>query len=370
MKRIFSFNGRRESIRDIFIILKSIIKVIISGNFILGKKLESFESNLSDYLGNDLYSVGVNSCTDALYLSLKLFDIGEGDEVIVQSNTAIPTVNSIVMTGATPVFVDVDDSYQMSIDNVFESITEKTKAVIVVHLFGDCCDVDLLSKICKDNSIKLVEDCAQSFGASFNGKKLGTFGDTSCFSFYPTKILGGYGDGGAIVTKSKEYSKKLKRMRFHGIDRNSMGYYTIEYAPNTMNSRLDEIHATILSYKLKKVDNLIRKRNKIAKYYLDNIINPSIRLPKIKTGSVYYNFVVRTSNRDLFIEKLKENNIFVNINYPYPIHLMDGYSYIKNKSKLENTELLCNEIFNLPIFPTLKMSEVKKIVRIINNIKI
>jgi aminotransferase EvaB len=368
MKKIIPFDGQRESFRDLLSIFKGIFRVVKSGNFILGNQLELFEKEFSEYLSDKkIYSVGTNSCTDSLYLSLKLFGIGKGDEVITQSNTAIPTVNSIVMTGATPVFVDVDDQYQIDINKIESKITKKTKAIICVHLFGNCCQVDTLQKICKNNSIKLIEDCAQSFGSTYKGKKLGTYGDTSCFSFYPTKVLGGYGDGGMVVCKTKTNYEKLKRMRFHGIDRRK-GYYTSEDARVTMNSRLDEFHSSILRYKLKIVDKLILKRKSIAEYYLNNIKLDDLTLSNHMDGLVYYNFVVRHPNRDKILEYAKTKGVYFNINYPYPIHEMVGYSFLK-KYKLENTEKFSNEVFNLPIYPTLKKSEMKKVVEVLNNFK-
>lgn len=365
MSRIISFNGKRETLKDLWLYIKSSFKVLSSGNFILGKYLEEFEKNFSNYLSDKkIYSVGVNSCTDALYLSLKLYGIGKGDEVITQSNTAIPTANAIVMSGATPMFVDVDSNYQINIDEIEKNINENTKAVIVVNLFGDCTDLQSLRILCKKYNIKLIEDCAQSFGGSYRGKKFGTYGDVSCFSFYPTKILGGIGDGGMVVCKKKDEYERLKRMRFHGIDK-SLGYYTKENSYNTMNSRLDEIHACILNDKLKKIDTKIQKRKKIAEYYQNNIKLNNLILPSHKDGSVYYNFVVRYKNRKKIIEYLRDNNIFVNINYPFPIHKMEGYRKSK-KTNLKNTELFSKQVFNLPIFPTLKKSEMKRIVKILN----
>ena len=368
MPKITPFNGIRESIRDGLSIIKGIFRVLKSGNFILGNQLSLFEEEFSNYLStNKVYSVGTNSCTDSLYLSLKLFGIGKGDEVITQSNTAIPTVNAIVMSGATPVFVDVGIDYQMIISEVEKKITKKTKAVIPVHLFGNCCEIDILQNICKNKNIKLIEDCAQSFGSSYNGKKLGTFGDTSCFSFYPTKVLSSYGDGGMIVCNDESNYEKLKRMRFHGIDR-SKGYYTSEDARLTMNSRLDEVHASILRYKLKSVDKLIDNRNKIANYYFNNIELNGISFHPHKRNTVYYNFVVRHKRRDEIIEYAKSKGVYFNINYPYPIHQMKGYSFLK-KQKLKNTEIFAKEIFNLPIFPSLKKSEMKKVIKVLNNFK-
>lgn len=366
MKKITIFNGLRESFRDIFSILFGIFRVLKSGNFILGEQLFLFENEFSNYLSDKkIYSVGTNSCTDSIYLSLKLFGIGKGDEVITQSNTAIPTVNAIVMSGATPVFVDVDDKYQIDINQIESKINKKTKAVVVVHLFGNSCEIDKLQKICKSNSIKLIEDCAQSFGSNYKNKKLGTYGDVSCFSFYPTKILGTYGDGGMVVCKTKQNYEKLKRMRFHGIDRKK-GYYTSEDARLTMNSRLDEIHASILRYKLKYVNKLINKRKNIAEYYLNNIHLDGATFVSHNEGCVYYNFVLRHPHRDKIIEYAKSKGVFFNINYPYPIHEMSGYSFIK-KYKLKNTEKFSNEVFNLPIFPSLKKSEMKKVVEVLNN---
>lgn len=364
---VVQFNGYRESLVNLFLIIRSVVRVLLSGKFILGDEVVKFENNISEYISNgEMYCVSVNSCTDAIYLSLKLKGIGKGDEVIVQSNTAIPTVNAIVMSGALPVFVDVDNTHQMDIDKVGELVTEKTSAIVLVHLFGYSTNVKKLYNFCKEKGIVLIEDCAQSFGGKYDGKKLGTFGDLSCFSFYPTKILGGYGDGGAIMCRTKEEMIRLKMMRFHGI--NDRGYYAEEFAFNTMNSRMDEIHASILNSKLKNIDKYINIRRSIGKFYNENITNESII--KVYNGeSVYYNYPIRVNDRDKLIKYLKDNGVMVGVNYPYPIHEMVGYDGLCKCGDLKNTESFAKTIVNLPVYPTLRKSELNKIVKLLNNFK-
>lgn len=364
---INQFNGYRESINNFFLIIRSVVRVIFSGRFILGNELYKFEKNLSEYISDgNMYAVGVNSCTDAIFLSLKLYGIGEGDEVIVQSNTAIPTVNAIVMVGATPVFIDVDETHQMNVDLIEGLVSEKTSALILVHLFGYSTNVEKVSEICLKNGLVMVEDCAQSFGGEYNGKMLGTFGDISCYSFYPTKILGGYGDAGAILCRTEDDRNRLRMMRFHGI--NDIGYYTEEFAFNTMNSRMDEIHASILNSKLKNIDKYINIRRSIGKFYNENITNETII--KVYNGdSVYYNYPIRVNDRDKLIKYLKDNGVMVGVNYPYPIHEMVGYDGLCKCGNLKNTESFAKTIVNLPVYPTLRKSELNKIVKLLNNFK-
>lgn len=361
---ITQFNGYRESIHNFFLIIRSIIRVIFSGRFILGNELYKFEKNLSDYISDgNMFAVGVNSCTDAIFLSLKLYGIGEGDEVIVQSNTAIPTVNAIVMVGATPVFIDVDETHQMDLDLIEGLISEKTSALILVHLFGYSTNVEKVSEICLKNGLIMIEDCAQSFGGKYNGKMLGTFGDISCYSFYPTKILGGYGDAGAILCRTEDDRNRLRMMRFHGIS--SRDYYAVENAVNTMNSRMDEIQASILNEKIKVVNKSINRRRKIGNYYNRWLQNEFI--DKVHKGdSVFYNYPIRVEDRNELIEYLKHNGITVGVNYPFPIHRMVGYDGLCRYGRLDKTEDYSDKIVNLPVYPTLRMGEVKKIVKVLN----
>ena len=346
-------------------ILKSIEEVLESGMLILGDKVRDFEKQFSRYCGCD-FGVGVNSATDALFLAMKSLGIGEGDEVITVSNTAVPTVSAIVATGATTVFVDIDPiTYLMDVTKIRNVITNNTKCIIPVHLFGQCVNMSQLYTSIEDLDIKVIEDCSQSHGAKFEGKTCGSFGDMSVFSFYPTKILGGYGDGGMIITNNHTYYSKLKRLRFYGMEQT---YYALE---SGYNSRLDEIHASILLTKLQNLDNYIARRREIAEIYNVELKNSSLSLPIELENNFhsYYLYVVRHEKRDEIIEKLKEKDILVNISYPFPIHTMTGYTYLGYKNgDFPETEKAANEIFSLPMYPSLKDEEVLSVCEILKSI--
>ena len=346
-------------------IYESIDKVLNSGRLILGNSVRNFELEFAKYCESK-YGVGVNSGTDALFLGLKALEIGKGDEVITVSNTAVPTISAIVSTGAKPVFLDVDSkTYLMNTNKLESIITKRTKCIIPVHLYGQCVNMATVIKVAKKHKLKIMEDCAQAHGALFNGKKAGSMSDVSAFSFYPTKILGGYGDGGMAITNKKTIEKKLRRMRFYGMDDK---YYSEEHG---YNSRLDELHAEILLNKLGNLDKYIKRRQSLAKKYNLMLKKTDLILPKIMKGNkhAYYLYVVRHMKRDLIINELKKKNIIVNVSYPYPIHTMRGYKYLGyKKGDFPNTEKLSKEIFSLPLYPSLKDEEQETIVENLINI--
>ncbi len=348
-------------------ILKNVDKTLKSGNIFFGNELKKFEK-LFLKMNNFKYGVAVGSGTDALYLSLIALGIGKGDEVITVSNSAIPTVSAIRSSGANVKFVDVDDNYLIDTKKIEKKITNKTKAIIPVHLYGQSCDMEKISLLARKHKLKIIEDCAQAQGAKYKNRFVGSFGDTGCFSFYPTKILGAYGDGGFISTSSLSLFKKLKRLRFYGIEQNDKkNKYNNKYYANNhgTNSRISELQASILNIKLPKVDSFINKRRYIAKIYLKYLKNSGLILPKEKINCkhVFHLFVVYHSKRNLIIKKLKKNNILVNINYPYPIHKMKAYKnlYNFNIKNLYNTEKFAKGIFSLPLYPNLKIRDVVKI---------
>jgi aminotransferase EvaB len=335
-------------------IFAAIEKVLKSGYLILGENVKKFEEEFAKYCGVN-FGVGVNSGTDALFLGLKALDIGHGDEVITVPNTAVPTVSAIVSTGATPRFVDIDpETYLMDTSQLENVITEKTKCILPVHLYGQCVNMDEVRKVADTHKLKVLEDCAQSHGATFNGKKAGSMSDISAFSFYPTKILGGYGDGGMLMTNDETLYKKLLRLRFYGMEKT---YYSIEHG---YNSRLDELHAAILLNKLAHLDEYIERRRFLAQQYNELLSNTSLTLPKTmaRNKHVYYLYVCRHPQRDKIISELKTRNIYVNISYPCPIHTMTGYQYLGYKAgDLPHTEKAANEIFSLPMYPSLTDKE-------------
>ena len=346
-------------------ILKAVEEVFASGQLILGEKVKTFETNYAAYTGVK-YGVGVDNGTNAIVLGLYALGIGKGDEVITVSNTAIPTVSAIVTTGATPVFIDVDPhTFLMDVNRLEAAITDKTKCILPVHLFGQCVDMDPLLEIARKNHLFVLEDCAQSQGAEYKGRKSGSLSDISTTSFYPTKILGGYGDGGMVNTDSKTLEQKLRRLRFYGAEKT---YYAIEHG---YNSRLDELQAAILLTKLSKLDQFVARRREIAALYRTLLQDTELLLPKEEPYGThaYYLFVVRHPQRAIIMSKLKENNIFVNISYPWPIHTMTGYAYLGyREGDLPETEKAAKEIFSLPMYPTLTNDEVIRVSDVLHQI--
>ena len=346
-------------------IISAVEEVFESGWLILGQKVKSFEEAYASYCGIK-YGIGVANGTDAIFLALKALGIGVGDEVITVSNTAIPTISAIVSTGATPVFVDIrEDTYLMDTLKIEAEITSKTKCILPVHLYGQCVDMDAVNNIAKKHNLFVLEDCAQSHGALYKGKKAGSISDISTTSFYPTKILGTYGDGGMVNTNSEELEKKMRRLRYYGAEKT---YYAIEHG---YNSRLDEIHASILLSKMKHLNYYIERRRHLAKQYDFFLKGSSLILPyEAEYGKhAYYLYVVRHPQRDRIIEELKKYEIIVNISYPWPIHLMTGYRYLGfHEGDLPLTEKMANEIFSLPMYPSLTDEQQHKVVEVLISI--
>jgi aminotransferase EvaB len=344
-------------------ILKLIDKVFKSGNLILSNEVKNFEKNFSNFT-NTKYGIGVNSGTDAIQIALMSLNIKNGDEVITVSNTAVPTVSAIVSSGAKPVFVDINkNDYLINPNLIEDKISKKTRVIIPVNLYGQSADYIKIRKIARKYNLKIIEDCAQSAGALYHGKPSGSLGDLSAFSFYPTKNLGTYGDGGMIVTNNKKLFSTCLKLRKYGM---SKLYYSDLHG---INSRLDEIHASILNYKLLKLKSDIIKRRKIAKIYNDNIKLKDLILPienKFNFHS-YYVYVVRHKKRNELMNYLRKNNIFCNISYPYPIHSMKGYKNLKIiGNDLQNTNKISKEIFSLPMYPELTDAKVEQVVKVLN----
>ena len=355
-------------------ILKSIDETLKSGQIFFGKELQKFEKQFIKE-NNLKYGVAVGSGTDALYIALLGLGIKQDDEIITVSNTAIPTVSAIRNCMAKARFVDIGSDYLINTNNIEKYISKNTKAIIPVHLYGQACDMEKICKIAKKYKLKIIEDCAQAQGAKFKNKYVGSFGDAGCFSFYPTKILGAYGDGGFISTNSINLYKKVKQIRFYGIEQNNKKnkfnnkYYANEHG---INSRISEIQLSILNLKLPQVNSWIKQRRKFAKVYSQELKDTSLKLPveNINCKHVFHLYVVYHPKRDKIIKKLKENNIQVNINYPFPIHKMKAYkNKVLNKSNyLPITEKMANGIFSLPLYPKLKKTDVFKISRVIKKI--
>ncbi len=345
-------------------IVRSINQTLHDGSYINGPQVSKFEESFAKYC-NVKYAIGVNSGTDALFLSLKALSIGKGDEVITVSHTAIATISAIISAGAKPVLIDIDKDFYNLDHNIIEKvITKKTKAIIPVHLYGQSCDMNNILKIAKKYNLKVIEDCAQSPGAEYFGKKLGSLGTIGAFSFYPTKNLGAIGDGGIIITNNKFLAKKLKKLRQFGWDQNRK---TTEIG---FSSRLDEIQAAILNIKLQYLDSDNLKRINLSKRYEFLLNSNQYKLPKVRnnTKHVFHLYVLKVQNRDKLIEYLKKQNIYCGIHYKLPTHLHKGYhEYCKIPYKLNNTTHLCNRILSLPMYPELKFNEVEIVCKNINN---
>ena len=351
-------------------------KTLNSGQIFFGNNLEKFEKNFIKK-NNAKFGIAVGSGTDALLISLMSLDIKKGDEVITAANTAIPTISAIVNSGAIPKLVDVNQDSLIDINLIEKTITKRTRAIIPVHLYGKPCQMDKLVRLSKRYNIHLIEDCAQAQGAKFKNKFVGTFGSMGCFSFYPTKILGGYGDGGFILTNNFKLYNKIKKIRFYGIDTSDKKnkFFKKYYANiNGVNSRLDEINSALLNFKLTKLNSFINKRRKIAKIYDHELKNTSLQLPKKNTNTfdVFHLYTVEHSKRSIIRKILSNRGIETRIIYPYPIHKMKAYKNFFKDKKFINSEIKSKKIFSLPLYPELETNKVllicKELKKILNNV--
>jgi dTDP-3-amino-2,3,6-trideoxy-4-keto-D-glucose/dTDP-3-amino-3,4,6-trideoxy-alpha-D-glucose/dTDP-2,6-dideoxy-D-kanosamine transaminase len=335
-------------------ILAAVDRVFSSGRLLFGESLKGIEQEYSDYCGVK-YGVGCDNGTNAIVLALLAVGVKEGDEVITVSNTAVPTISAIVSAGAIPKFVDIHpETFLMDTSKIESAVTKKTRCILPVHLYGQCVDMNKIHEIAQHYDLKVVEDCAQSHGSGYWENKAGSMSDASATSFYPTKILGGYGDGGMVLSNNEQTAKKLRRLRFYGMEKD---YYAEEHG---YNSRLDEVQAEILRWKLKNLDKYISKRRQLAFRYNDLLKDTSLILPKTAQGNmhVYYLYVVRSEQRNDIISKLKNVGINCNISYPWPVHVMRGYSNLGYEcGDLPETELAAKEIFSLPMYPSLTIEE-------------
>ncbi|QOR00726.1 DegT/DnrJ/EryC1/StrS family aminotransferase [Campylobacter sp. 2014D-0216] len=323
--------------------------VLQNASFIGGAKLEEFESNLAQYVGIK-HAIGCSSGTSALFLALMALGVGKDDEVIVPSFTFIATAEMVALIGAKPVFVDIDyKDYNLSLEEIQKAVTPKTKALVAVSIFGLMPDMFALKELCKNHNIALIEDGAQSFGASQKDIKSCAIADISCTSFFPSKPLGAYGDGGAIFTQDDELAQRIKIYLNHG----QVQRYKHKYIG--VNARLDTIQAAILNVKLKYLDEEIKKREAIAQIYDDNLKN--CILPPRKDGFVnaWAQYSVRVSNREDWMQKLQDQGIPTAVHYPLGLHLQEAFEYLAyKKGDLPKTELLSNEILSLPMSAFLK----------------
>lgn len=338
------------------------LEVLRSGWYILGKEVESFEQEFAKYIGTR-YCVGLASGLDALWLSLKILGIKEGDEVIVQGNAYIACVMGITKNGAIPVFVEPNKYNNIDVEKIEEKISSKTKAILVVHLYGQASKMDKVIALAKKYNLKIVEDCAQSHGAKYGNKTTGSIGDIGCFSFYPTKNLGGFGDGGAICTNSEEIAHQFKIYRNYG---SSKKYHNDVVGAN---SRLDEIQAGLLKVKLSHMEELTQERIEICDYYSKHICNSLIEKPEIEENAttVWHQYVIRCEKRDELEKFLLQRGIHTMIHYPIPPHLSKAYEYLHvSPGTLPITEMYANQVLSLPLYNGMTTEEMRYVVDTIN----
>lgn len=345
---------------------KKALDVLRSGWYVLGNEVREFEKEWSKYIGAN-YCVGLASGLDALWLSFKILGIKSGDEVIVCANAYIACVMGISINGATPVFVEPDEYDNIDADSIEKAITNKTRAILAVHLYGTACDMTKIMFIANKYNLKVVEDCAQSHGNHWQGKTVGTFGDIGCFSFYPSKGCGAFGDAGCIVTNDCTLADKFKIYRNYG----SRVRYHNEVVGT--NSRLDELQAGLLRVKLSHLDEFNLERNRIAKRYNEEIVNPFIIKPNIRPGadSSWHQYVIHVPlYRDELLEYLKNNNIGSLIHYPIPPHLSEAYHYLGYKrGDFPIAERYAEEVLSLPIYNGMTEEEETFVINTINNFR-
>lgn len=333
--------------------------------FIQGKNCKKFENEFSKYCGAE-ECIGVGNGLDAIRLILQGYGITTGDEVILPAHTYIATALAVSYEKATPVFVDADmDTYLIDINKIEEKITEKTKAIILVHLYGRAVDIRSLRSLARKYNLKIIEDAAQAHGAEIDGQKVGNMGDAAAFSFYPGKNLGALGDAGAVVTNDRKLAEKVRAIANYG----SYEKYNHQY--KGCNSRLDELQAAFLSVKLKYLDEWNKERIEIARYYNDNIWNPKLILPREQLGksesNVYHVYPILAENREEFIKYLNKNGIGTNIHYPIPILKQNAYEeYKKIANDFPNANRICEEEVSIPLYAGISREELEWIVKVIN----
>ncbi|SPQ01062.1 Pleiotropic regulatory protein [Candidatus Sulfobium mesophilum] len=351
------FNDIKDEVFEV------ITEILESSQYILGPKVLELEKKIALYHGVT-EAVGVASGTDALHLSIEALGIGEGDEVITTPFTFFATAEAILYTGATPVFVDIERE-TMNIDSkkIESAITKRTKAILPVHIFGHPAEMGEIAVIAGKHNLKIVEDCAQSFGASINGRKTGSFGDAGCFSFYPSKNLGAFGDGGMVLLSDPSVAADIRKLRNHG----SKGSYRHESVG--FNSRLDEIQAGVLLVKMKRIEAYNERRRQNAALY-GKLLSGKVERPVEKAGCthVYHQYTIRSSSRDAIQKNLRENNISSVVYYPTPLHIQEAVGFLGyKKGDFPVAEETSEQVLSLPMYPELEEASITRIADIINN---
>lgn len=341
------------------------LDVLRSGWYVLGREVSSFEEEFAAYTGSR-YCVGLASGLDALWIAFRILGIGPGDEVIVQGNTYIASVMGITINGASPVFVEPDEYYNIDASRIEGKITEHTKAILVVHLYGQASNMAPVMEIAKKHGLRVVEDCAQSHGARFNGQMTGTFGDIGCFSFYPSKNLGAFGDAGAIVTNNPEIAENVRVFRNYGSEKR---YYNRVVGTN---SRLDELQAGLLRVRLSHMEELETDKRRICSRYLKELNHPDILLPEIREGAshIWHQFVIRTDRRQELTDYLDGKGIGTIIHYPIPPHLSEAYGYLgMGRGSLPVTERYAETVLSIPLYNGMTDEEQDYVIEAVNSFR-
>lgn len=341
-------------------ILDAVDTVFRSGRLVLGASVRGFEEEFARYHGR-AECVGVDNGTNAIVLGLRSLGVGHGDEVITVSNTAAPTIVAIDAVGATPVFVDIDErTYLMDVRRVEAAVTDRTRCLLPVHLYGQCVDMEELVPLAERHGLPVLEDCAQAHGARQHGVPAGALGTAAAFSFYPTKVLGAYGDAGAVVVDDPALAAELRRLRYYGMtDR-----YHVEATP-AHNSRLDEVQAEILRRKLVRLDRYVACRQAVARRYRTALADTGLVLPAVAEGNthVHYLYVVRHPQRDFILDQLRAKDISLSVSYQWPAHLQQGFAHLGyREGDLPVTEAVADEIFSLPMYPSLTRDEQDRVI--------
>lgn len=360
-KKISLFNLKSEYLSIKSHIDKAISKVLLSGSYILSTEVENFEKELASYIGTK-YCIGVASGTDALTLALKSLNLKEGDGVIVPTNV-YPSIFGVALSGVKLQLCDVDpDTLNLSVKSLENAYNKTTKAIVMVHLYGNPVNMTKILKFARRRKLYVIEDCAQSMGATVDGKKVGSNGDISCFSFYPTKNLGAYGDGGAVLTNNKKLYKRIKRLRMYG---ETSRYKSVEVGHN---SRLDEMQAAILRVKLRYVNKWNEKRRKLAQVYKKQLKDLPIKLlqEEPKGKSVYHLFVVYINKRKKLADFLKKEGILTSSHYPIAIHRTRAFKYLGyRRGDFPISEEACRKVLSLPLDPSLSVKQVNRVCKTI-----
>lgn len=364
---------------------KAVLNVLHSGQYVGGEEVELFEKEFSEYIGAQ-YTVSCANGTDALYIALKAAGIGPGDDVVTTAMSFFATSEAIAAVGAKPVFADIcADTYCIDPEEADKAVTSNTKAILAVHFYGQSCDMDSLRAVADKHNLLLITDCAQSAGTEYNGNRAATLGDIACFSFYPTKNLGGAGDGGAIVANSREIAERCRvytmhgagnasvetlkfEMKMHGVDfpedmEGKTGKYYHYVIAN--NSRLDALQAAILRCKLRHMDEFVEKRRKNAEAYNEAFKDSGYTLPAEGKGSShsYYIYALLHSNADRVMNMLKENGVGTDVYYPVPLHLQKAFAYLGyKKGDFPNAEMLAEKSFAIPVYPELTEDERRTVI--------